>query len=240
VSQSAGLVIDSPGNVTSGQIQTDHDVAVRRPHQARREVVGEGGKLNIERGSSQAGGYVTPTAISTKICRSATSRSLGSFPLGQENYTVEAAFLGRTTDYGQSSHRVWTKTAPSPAGRRAGQGRHIAQGPHAHLINFEESRRWWKAPNAPQQDETEVLNPPVEGSASVRSYTLPQERQTSNHRRPRPKTKREMLRTKNFGRNRSDINDFSAGLGLSFGMKFDPPGALRPSEGISFYRYGYD
>ncbi len=68
------LRVDRPGQVLSGQIETDADVEVldRNLHIA---TVGEGGKLNIEMRLKTGRGYVAPTAITTKTWRSATSRS---------------------------------------------------------------------------------------------------------------------------------------------------------------------
>src|SRR5216684_1981371 len=106
--RTARLVIDSPGNVTSGQIQTDHDVEVldRNMHVAS---VGEGGKLNIELRLKSGRGYVNADRNFDE------DLPLGYIPIDsvhspvrKVNYSVEAARLGQMTDYEKLTLEVWS------------------------------------------------------------------------------------------------------------------------------------
>src|SRR3989441_8420611 len=108
------LVVDHPGEVFSGQIQTDQDVEVldRNLHIA---TVSEGGKLNIEMRLKTGRGYVSADKNFDE------DLPLGYIPIDsvhspvrKVNFTVEAARLGQMTDYDKLTLEVWTNGAVSP------------------------------------------------------------------------------------------------------------------------------
>ncbi len=129
-----------PGEVLSGQIETDPDVEVldRNMHIA---TVSEGGKLNIEMRLKQGRGYVAADRNFDE------DLPLGYIPIDsvhspvrKVNYTVEAARLGQMTDYDKLTIEVWTNGAISPQDA-IGQAAKLLKDHMAIFINFEEAAR---------------------------------------------------------------------------------------------------
>jgi len=234
--RTARLIIDAPGNVTSGQIQTDHDVEVldRNMHVAS---VGEGGKLNIELRLKSGRGYVNADRNFDE------DLPLGYIPIDsvhspvrKVNYTVEAARLGQMTDYDKLTIEVWTNGAISPQDA-IGQAAKLLKDHMSIFINFEEIPEMVEEPAERAVSQmNEVLNRSVEElELSVRSYNCLKNANIQTIGDLVQKTEAEMLRTKNFGRKSlNEIKEILGSLGLSFGMKFDPQGRLiMPPQGSS-------
>ena len=224
----ARLKVDSPGEVMSGQIETDPDVEVldRNLHIA---TVAEGGKLDIEMRIKTGRGYV-----------SAERNQEDDLPLGyividsvhspvrKVNYTVEAARLGQNTEYDKLTIEVWTNGAISPQDA-IGQAAKLLKDHMTIFINFEETPEVVEEPAERAANQmNEVLNRSVEElELSVRSYNCLKNANIQTIGDLVQKTEAEMLRTKNFGRKSlNEIKEILAGLGLSFGMKFDAQGRL--------------
>ncbi len=224
----ARLKVDSPGEVMSGQIETDPDVEVldRNLHIA---TVAEGGKLDIEMRIKTGRGYV-----------SAERNQEDDLPLGyividsvhspvrKVNYTVEAARLGQNTEYDKLAIEVWTNGAISPQDA-IGQAAKLLKDHMTIFINFEETPEVVEEPAERAANQmNEVLNRSVEElELSVRSYNCLKNANIQTIGDLVQKTEAEMLRTKNFGRKSlNEIKEILAGLGLSFGMKFDAQGRL--------------
>lgn len=222
------LKVDAPGQVLSGQIETDADIEVldRNMHIA---TVGEGGKLNIEMRIRTGRGYVGADRNNDE------DLAVGYIPIDsvhspvrKVNFSVEAARLGQMTDYDKLTIEVWTNGAISPADA-IGQAAKLLKDHMTIFINFEE------LPEAVEETAergagqmNEVLNRSVEElELSVRSYNCLKNANIQTIADLVQKTEAEMLRTKNFGRKSlNEIKEILSGLGLSFGMKFDSQGRL--------------
>src|SRR5579875_143953 len=224
----ARLRADAPGEVMSGQIETDNDVEVldRNLHIA---TVGEGGKLDIEMRIKSGRGYVSADRNYDE------DLPIGYIPIDsvhspvrKVNYTVEAARLGQNTDYDKLNVEVWTNGAISPQDA-IGQAAKLLKDHMTIFINFEETTEVAEEPAERAASQmNEVLNRSVEElELSVRSYNCLKNANIQSIGDLVQKSESEMLRTKNFGRKSlNEIKEILSGLGLSFGMKFDSQGRL--------------
>jgi DNA-directed RNA polymerase subunit alpha len=243
----ARINFEGPGEVLSGQIETDADVEVldRNLHIA---TVAEGGKLSIEMRIKTGRGYVSADRnyeedlpIGYILVDSVHS------PVRKVNYTVEAARLGQTTDYDKLTIEVWTNGAISPQDA-IGQAAKLLKDHMTIFINFEETPEQVEEPAERAANQmNEVLNRSVEElELSVRSYNCLKNANIQTIGDLVQKTESEMLRTKNFGRKSlNEIKEILSNLGLSFGMKFDSQGRLiggtpPPPSSSSGSDYGYD
>jgi DNA-directed RNA polymerase subunit alpha len=222
------LSVDKPGQVLSGQIETDADIEVldRNMHVA---MVGEGGKLNIEMRVRSGRGYVGADRNNDE------DLAIGYIPIDsvhspvrKVNFSVEAARLGQMTDYDKLTIEVWTNGAISPADA-VGQASKLLKDHMTIFINFEETAETTEEPAERAASQmTEVMNRSVEElELSVRSYNCLKNANIQSISDLVQKTEAEMLRTKNFGRKSlNEIKEILGGLGLGFGMKFDSQGRL--------------
>ena len=222
------LKVDKPGQVLSGQIETDADIEVldRNMHVA---TVGEGGKLNIEMRVRSGRGYVGADRNNDE------DLAIGYIPIDsvhspvrKVNFAVEAARLGQMTDYDKLTIEVWTNGAISPADA-IGQASKLLKDHMTIFINFEETAEATEEPAERAASQmTEVMNRSVEElELSVRSYNCLKNANIQTISDLVQKTEAEMLRTKNFGRKSlNEIKEILGGLGLGFGMKFDSQGRL--------------
>ncbi|MEO5922393.1 MAG: DNA-directed RNA polymerase subunit alpha [Bryobacteraceae bacterium] len=222
------LKVDKPGQVLSGQIETDSDIEVldRNMHVA---TVGEGGKLNIEMRVRSGRGYVGADRNNDE------DLAIGYIPIDsvhspvrKVNFSVEAARLGQMTDYDKLTIEVWTNGAISPADA-IGQASKLLKDHMTIFINFEETAETTEEPAERAMSQmTEVMNRSVEElELSVRSYNCLKNANIQTIADLVQKTEAEMLRTKNFGRKSlNEIKEILGGLGLGFGMKFDSQGRL--------------
>ena len=227
------LKADSTGEVLSGQIETDHDIEVldRNMHVA---TIGEGGKLNIEMRLKSGRGYVSAERNTDE------DLPVGYIPIDsvhspvrKVNFSVESARLGQMTDYDKLTIEVWTNGAISPADA-IGQAAKLVKDHMAIFINFEEVAEQTEEPAERALSQmNEVLNRSVEElELSVRSYNCLKNANIQTIGDLVQKTEAEMLRTKNFGRKSlNEIKEILAGLGLTFGMKFDGQGRLVSPSG---------
>ncbi len=222
----ARLHVEQPGEVFSGQIETDPDVEVldRNVHIA---TVGENGKLHIEMRLKKGRGYVSADRNFDE------DLPLGFIPIDsvhspvrKVNFTVEAARLGQLTDYDKLTLEVWTNGAISPQDA-IGQAAKLIKDHMNIFINFEELPEAAEEPSERALSQLrEILNRSVEElELSVRSYNCLKNANIQTIGDLVQKTEAEMLRTKNFGRKSlNEIKEILAGLGLSLGMKFDAQG----------------
>ncbi|MDX2182269.1 MAG: DNA-directed RNA polymerase subunit alpha [Bryobacteraceae bacterium] len=222
------LRVDRPGEVLSGQIETDADVEVLDRH-VHIATVGEGGKLDIEMRLKIGRGYVSQDRNFDE------DLPLGYIPIDsvhspvrKVNFNVEASRLGQMTDYDKLTLEVWTNGAISPQDS-IGQAAKLLKDHMAIFINFEELP---EASDEPVERVTghmnEVLNRSVEElELSVRSYNCLKNANIGTIGDLVQKTEAEMLRTKNFGRKSlNEIKEILSSLGLGFGMKPDATGKL--------------
>lgn len=222
------LSIEQPGEVLSGQIQTDQDVEVldRNVHIA---TVSEGGKLNVEMRLKMGRGYVSADKnFDEDLALGYIPIDSVHSPVRKVNFQVEAARLGQMTDYDKLTLEVWTNGAVSPQDA-IGYAAKLLKDHMSIFINFEE---------VPEQQEevaergldkmSEVLNRSVEElELSVRSYNCLKNANIQTIGELVQKTEAEMLRTKNFGRKSlNEIKEILANMGLSLGMRIDAHGRL--------------
>lgn len=231
--RTARLRVDQPGEIVSGQIETDADVEVldRSMHIA---TVSDGGRLNIEMRLRSSRGYVSADRNFDE------DLPLGYIPIDsvhspvrKVNFFVEAARLGQMTDYDKLSLEVWTNGAISPQDA-IGQAAKLLKDHQSIFINFEELPEVSEEPAERAMDQmTEILNRSVdELELSVRSYNCLKNANIQTIADLVQKTEAEMLRTKNFGRKSlNEIKEILAGMGLQFGMKFDAQGRLISTSG---------
>jgi len=222
------LSVDRPGDVRSGQIETDADVEVldRDVHIA---TVSEGGTLNIEMRLKRGRGYVSADKnFDEDLALGYIPIDSVHSPVRKVNFQVEAARLGQMTDYDKLTLEVWTNGAVSPQDS-VGYAAKLLKDHMSIFINFEE---------VPEQSEevaergldkmNEVLNRSVEElELSVRSYNCLKNANIQTIGELVQKTEAEMLRTKNFGRKSlNEIKEILANMGLSLGMRIDAHGRL--------------
>ncbi|MGD0014301.1 MAG: DNA-directed RNA polymerase subunit alpha, partial [Bryobacteraceae bacterium] len=105
---------DEPGEVVSGQIETDPEVEVL-DRSMRIATVSDGGRLSIEMRLKSGRGYVSADRNFDE------DLPLGYIPIDsvhspvrKVNFSVEAARLGQMTDYDKLTLEVWTNGAISP------------------------------------------------------------------------------------------------------------------------------
>ena len=223
--------MDQPGDVLSGQIETDADVEVldRDMHVATVERR----RQALHRNAAQDAGAATsaPTRTSTRTWRSATFPidSVHS-PVRKVNFAVEAARLGQMTDYDKLTLEVWTNGAVSPQDA-IGYAAKLLKDHMTIFINFEEvPERREESAERGLDKMNESLNRSVEElELSVRSYNCLKNANIQTIGELVQKTEAEMLRTKNFGRKSlNEIKEILSSMGLSLGMKIDEHGNAVP------------
>jgi DNA-directed RNA polymerase subunit alpha len=229
------LVVDQPGEILSGQIETTGDIAVldRGIHIA---TVGEGGRLNIEMRLKQGRGYVSADRnFDEDLPIGFIAIDSVHSPVRKVNYAVENARLGQMTDYDKLTIEVWTNGAISPQDA-IGQAAKLLKDHMNIFINFEETPEVVEEPAERVMNQmNEVLNRAVdELELSVRSYNCLKNANIGTIGDLVQRTESEMLRTKNFGRKSlNEIKEILSGMGLGFGMKMDASGRLSPPVGGS-------
>lgn len=229
------LIVDQPGEVLSGQIETSSDIEVldRNVHIA---TVGEGGKLNIEMRLKQGRGYVSADRnFDEDLPIGYIAIDSVHSPVRKVNYSVENARLGQMTDYDKLNIEVWTNGAISPQDS-IGQAAKLVKDHMSIFINFEETPEVTEEPAERVMNQmNEVLNRSVdEMELSVRSYNCLKNANIGTIGDLVQKTEAEMLRTKNFGRKSlNEIKEILSGMGLGFGMKIDSQGRLIPGPASS-------
>jgi DNA-directed RNA polymerase subunit alpha len=239
------LTVEQPGDVRSGQIETDADVEVldRDVHVA---TVSEGGRLSIEMRLKSGRGYVSADKnFDEDLALGYIPIDSVHSPVRKVNFAVEAARLGQMTDYDKLTLEVWTNGAVSPQDA-IGYAAKLLKDHMTIFINFEE---------LPEQTEevaergldkmNEILNRSVEElELSVRSYNCLKNANIQTIGELVQKTEAEMLRTKNFGRKSlNEIKEILSNMGLSLGMRIDAHGRLvapPPQAGGALPDYGPD
>ena len=128
----------SPARRSAGRCDSRPDRNRRRRRSARPQRAHRHGQRRRQarhRNAPEDAAAATsaPTRTSTKIWRSATSRSTRSTRrCARCNFTVEAARLGQMTDYDKLTLEVWTNGADLAAGRHRLR-REAAEGSHDDL-----------------------------------------------------------------------------------------------------------
>src|SRR5579864_3594577 len=224
------LTVEQPGDVRSGQIETDADVEVldRDVHVA---TVSEGGRLSIEMRLKSGRGYVSADKnFDEDLALGYIPIDSVHSPVRKVNFNVEAARLGQMTDYDKLTLEVWTNGAISPQDA-IGYAAKLLKDHMSIFINFEEVPESAEEISDRGIDKmSEQLNRSVEElELSVRSYNCLKNANIQTIGELVQKTEAEMLKTKNFGRKSlNEIKEILSSMGLSLGMKIDEHGNAVP------------
>jgi DNA-directed RNA polymerase subunit alpha len=231
--RTARIVVDRPGEVFSGQIETDPDVEVLDRH-LHIATVSEGGRLNVEMRLKQGRGYVSADRnFDDDLPVDYMPIDSVHSPVRKVNFFVENARLGQMTDYDKLTLQVWTNGAILPQDA-IGHAAKLLKDHMSIFINFEEVVEAAEEPAERAVNRLhEILNRSVEElELSVRSYNCLKNANIQTIGDLIQKTEAEMLRTKNFGRKSlNEIKEILAGMNLSFGMRIDSQGNLISPSG---------
>ncbi|NDD62960.1 MAG: DNA-directed RNA polymerase subunit alpha [Acidobacteria bacterium] len=220
-----------PGDLTSGDIETDGDVEVLDPgvHIA---TVSEGGALNIELRLKRGRGYVSADRnFDDDLPVGYIPVDSVHSPVKKVNFAVEAARLGQDTDYDKLQIEVWTNGSVTPE-NAIGLAAKLIKDHMSIFINFIEESAELIEPVTPGPKPIGPLNDHLDKSVeelelSVRSYNCLKNSDIKTIRDLVQKSESEMLKTKNFGRKSlNEIKDILTSMGLSLGMRFDEHGNL--------------
>lgn len=219
----------SPGEVLSGEIETDADVEVLDPN-IHIATVSEGGSLSIEMRLKRGRGYVSAERnFDDDLAVGYIPIDSVHSPVKKVNYTVESARLGQDTDYDKLTIEVWTNGSVKPE-NSVGLAAKLIKDHMQIFINFEEEPELAEADSeaATAIAFNENLDRSVdELELSVRSYNCLKNADIRTIRELVQKTEPDMLRTKNFGRKSlNEIKEILTIMGLRLGMKFDDQGRL--------------
>ena len=215
------LDVTGPGAVTAGQLTGDPQIEICDPdvHVA---TLNEEGKLKLQAQISMGRGYVRAEKNFDE------SLGLGwgpvdsvHSPIKRANYRVEAARVGRDTDYERLVLEIWTNGTVSPEEALSLASTLLKD----HLMIFIESE---------ESVVEEVVGEPVEEATgveavlaktideldlSVRSANCLKNANIHTLRDLVRRSEREMLETKNFGRKSlEEVQDILAENGLRLGM----------------------
>jgi DNA-directed RNA polymerase subunit alpha len=220
------LESESPGVVTSADIQTDGDVEIL-DKSVYLATVSEGGRLQMEMRLKHGRGYVSADRNFDE------DLSIGYIPVDsvhspvrKVNYTVEPSRLGQMTDYDKLSLDVWTNGCITPQDA-VGLAAKLIRDHMSIFINFEEQA---EDEEEPANQVVEVVNENLAKSVdelelSVRSYNCLKNANIKTIGELVQKTESEMLKTKNFGRKSlNEIKDILGSMGLGLGMELDERG----------------
>jgi DNA-directed RNA polymerase subunit alpha len=218
-----------PGELLSGEIETDADVEILDPN-IHIATVSEGGSLVIEMRLKRGRGYVSAERnYDEDLAVGYIPIDSVHSPVKKVNYTVEAARLGQDTDYDKLSIEVWTNGSVKPE-NAVGLAAKLIKDHMQIFINFEEEPELAEADSAESGGMTfnENLDRSVdELELSVRSYNCLKNADIRTIRELVQKSEAEMLKTKNFGRKSlNEIKEILTTMGLHLGMRFDEQGRL--------------
>lgn len=213
--------VQGPGEVTAGDFAGGPEIEVIDPD-VHIATLNEEGHLKLRAQVKSGRGYVSADRNfdETMGIGWIPTDSTHS-PVRRVNYRVEAARLGRTTDYERLILEVWTNGTVTPV-EAVSLGAVILKGHLGMFIEAEESLRE-ERPDTKSQEMAaldELLAKPIdELDLSVRSANCLKNANIANLRDLVRKTEKEMLETKNFGKKSlEELQELLGKLGLQFGM----------------------
>lgn len=227
------LSVDKPGEVLSGQIETDSKLEVLDPN-ILIATIEKGGKLDLVARVKLGRGFVSAEEnddedLSTEFIRVDSVHS----PVRRVQYVVDEARLGQMTDYDKLQLEIWTNGAVAPQDAIS-HAAEVIRDQMSIFINFQEVEDVAEVPVDTEADQfAEHLNNSVEElELSVRSYNCLKNANIQTIGDLVVRTESDMLKTKNFGRKSlNEIKDILTSMGLGLGMRFDERGRLISSEG---------
>ena len=227
------LKVDKPGEIKSGDIETNADIEIIDPD-VHIATIGDNGSLNMEILVNQGRGYVSADKnFEDELGIGWIPIDSVHSPIKKVNYLVEAARLGQTTDYEKLTVDVWTDGTVT-ARDAVALGAKLVRDHLSIFINIDEPVEQFAEP-APDQTAVvpnEHLDKSVEElELSVRSYNCLKNASIQTIRELVQKTEPEMLRTKNFGRKSlNEIREILMSMGLNLGMHFDQAASEVPDS----------
>lgn len=223
-----------PGEMLSGEIETDAEVEILDPN-VHIATVSEGGSLVIEMRLKRGRGYVSAERnFDEDLAVGYIPIDSVHSPVKKVNYTVESARLGQDTDYDKLTMEVWTNGSVKPE-NAVGLAAKLIKDHMQIFISFEEEPELAEADSeeAARITFNENLDRSVdELELSVRSYNCLKNADIRTIRELVQKSEPDMLKTKNFGRKSlNEIKEILSSMGLHLGMKFDEQGRLVDDAG---------
>jgi DNA-directed RNA polymerase subunit alpha len=223
-----------PGEMLSGEIETDAEVEILDPN-VHIATVSEGGSLTIEMRLKRGRGYISADRnYEEDLAVGYIPIDSVHSPVKKVNYLVESARLGQDTDYDKLTIEVWTNGSVKPE-NAIGLASKLIKDHMQIFINFEEE------PELAEADSEEagrgIFNENLDRSVdelelSVRSYNCLKNADIRTIRELVQKSEAEMLKTKNFGRKSlNEIKEILSTMGLRLGMRFDEQGRLIEDSG---------
>ena len=219
------LDIKTKGLVTADAFEDDAQLEILNAD-APIATLADGGRLRLEATVTKGRGYAPadrnfdPEApIGTIPLDSAHS------PVRRVNYHVEAARVGQATDYDKLVIEVWTNGTITPRDA-VGVAAVLLRDHLAIFVNVETDEAAVAAgAEMPQSELDALLDTNVEElELSVRSANCLKNAGIRTLRELVQKTEKDMLETKNFGRESlNEIKDILREKGLAFGMKLEAP-----------------
>ena len=225
-SKTVYLESNGAGELKSGAIKPDPEVEILDPD-IKIATVNEAGSIKMEIRVRKGRGYQSADENFEE------GLGVGYIPLDsiyspvkKVKFFIEAARLGRATDYDRLNLDVWTNGSVAPEDALA-QAAKILKDQLFIFINFEEETEW-----IVEDDDSlvEIVNDNLEKSVeelelSVRSYNCLKNANIKTIAELVVKTEAEMLKTKNFGRKSLDeIKELLIDMGLSFNMDLNDQG----------------
>ena len=218
------LEVNQPGEISAKHIVTDDNVEI-----ADKDVyiatLSQGGRLKIDMKVKWGRGYV-PAELNFDDDLEENFIPIDSVhsPIKKVNYNVEAARVGRSTDYDKLTIEIWTNGCILPQDALA-QASFLLKEHMNIFINFEEAPIE-EEPDEDKKKEEELnqnlLKSVDELELSVRSSNCLKNADIKTIADLVQKTESDMLKTKNFGRKSlNEIKEILAQMDLSLGMKLD-------------------
>ena len=214
--------VSGPREVTAGDFNGDPSVEIRDPN-SKVATLNERGRLRLEAQVKNGRGYVGADLNLDE------SMGIGWIPLDsvhspvkRVNYRVEAARLGRTTDYERLIVEVWTDGTVTPEEGVARAGALLRD----HLTIFIDAEESLVVEAAAEEevdggDLGTLLQKEIDDlNLSVRSANCLRNANINTVGDLVVRSEKEMLETKNFGRKSlEEIQKVLDRMGLSFGME---------------------
>ena len=216
------LDVTGPREVTAGDFNGDPSVEIRDPN-SRVATLNERGRLRLEAQVKNGRGYVGADRNLDE------SMGIGWIPLDsvhspvkRVNYRVEAARLGRTTDFERLVFEVWTDGTVTPEEAVSRAGALLRD----HLTIFIDAEESLVVEVAAEEevdgaDISALLQKEIDDlNLSVRSANCLRNANINTVGDLVVRSEKEMLETKNFGRKSlEEIQKVLDRMGLTFGME---------------------
>jgi DNA-directed RNA polymerase subunit alpha len=221
-----------PGTVTAADIQTDADIEIlnKETHIA---TLDRNGRLKMDMTVKKGRGY-QPAELNYE-----EDQPIGVIPIDavfspvkKVNFKVEAARLGRETDYDKLILEIYTNGTITPDATLS-YAAQILRDHYSLFIDFDDIQGEDEENIDLRFEETynNLTRSIEELELSVRSQNCLNRANIRYISDLVQKTEAEMLKTKNFGRKSlNEIKTVLAGMGLSFGMELSQFGFQKPAE----------